>query len=101
MSPARSVIPYVAVVVAIVLAGCQKQTVAAATDPQKSICDQSAASALTGKDKITDQLAMQQTGATLVRQIKPGDPVTMEFCQERVTIETDTRSGKIVRVACG
>jgi hypothetical protein len=81
--------------------GCQKQTVSAAPDPQKSLCDQAAASALAGKNRISDQQAMQQTGATLVRQIKPGDPVTMDFHQERVTIETDPDSGRIVRAACG
>jgi glutamine phosphoribosylpyrophosphate amidotransferase len=56
---------------------------------------------LAGKNRISDQQAMQQTGATLVRQIKPGDPVTMDFHQERVTIETDPDSGRIVRAACG
>ncbi len=79
MSIARSVIPCAAIFVVIALAGCQKQTVSAAPDPQKSLCDQAAASALAGKNRISDQQAMQQTGATLVRQIKPGDPVTMDF----------------------
>jgi hypothetical protein len=101
MSLARSVIPCAAIFVVIALAGCQKQTVSAAPDPQKSLCDQAAASALAGKNRISDQQAMQQTGATLVRQIKPGDPVTMDFHQERVTIETDPDSGRIVRAACG
>lgn len=44
---------------------------------------------------------MQLTGATIVRQIKPGNPVTMDFRQERVTIETDEKTGKIVRASCG
>jgi len=46
MSLARSVIPCAAIFVVIALAGCQKQTVSAAPDPQKSLCDQAAASAL-------------------------------------------------------
>ncbi|WP_245298469.1 I78 family peptidase inhibitor [Sinorhizobium sp. A49] len=41
------------------------------------------------------------TGATFVRQLKPGDPATMDFRQERVTIETDPATGKIVRAMCG
>jgi hypothetical protein len=44
---------------------------------------------------------MQLTGATIVRQVKPGDPVTMDFRQERITIETDPDTGKIIRAYCG
>ncbi|WP_079211115.1 I78 family peptidase inhibitor [Brucella pituitosa] len=101
MTFARSVTPCAALLLAIVLAGCQKQAETVATDLEKTLCNQAAASALAGKEKITDQLAMQQTGATLVRQIKPGDPVTMDFRQERLTIENDPNSGRIVRASCG
>ncbi|MBB6189935.1 hypothetical protein FHS51_000138 [Sphingobium wenxiniae] len=50
---------------------------------------------------MTDEQAMQKTGATIVRQIAPGQGVTMDYRQERVTIETDPGTGKIVRAACG
>lgn len=43
----------------------------------------------------------QLTDASLVRQIRPGQGVTMDFRQERVTIETDPQSGKITRASCG
>ncbi|MGI6855390.1 I78 family peptidase inhibitor [Mesorhizobium sp. 1B3] len=56
---------------------------------------------MAGRSKVSDDEAMQLTGATIVRQIKPGDPVTMDFRQERVTIETDEKTGKIVRASCG
>ncbi|WHT44797.1 I78 family peptidase inhibitor [Ochrobactrum sp. SSR] len=59
------------------------------------------AETLAGKDRLTDDAAMQLTGATIVRQVKPGDPVTMDFRQERITIETDTTTGKISRAYCG
>lgn len=80
-------------------AACQKELVFAGS--QESVCKPEAAQALVGRDKVTDDEAMQLTGATLVRQIKPGDPVTMDFRQERVTIETDEKTGKIVRASCG
>lgn len=65
------------------------------------ICRPDAAAALTGKDRLTDEQARQMTGATIVRQIRPGQGVTMDYRQERVTIETDPKTGKIVRAFCG
>lgn len=44
---------------------------------------------LVGKEKPTDEQAMQLTGAKTVRQIQPGDMVTQDFREDRVTIETD------------
>ncbi|MHA6687555.1 I78 family peptidase inhibitor [Mesorhizobium sp. A556] len=79
--------------------GCQSE--AAKSPPRSGICDQEAAAALVGLDRVSDAQAKQLTGATIVRQIKPGDPVTMDFRQERVTIETDPKTGKIVRAGCG
>jgi hypothetical protein len=80
-------------------AGCQSE--AAKSLPPSGICDREAAAALVGLDRVSDDKAKQLTGATVVRQIKPGDPVTMDFRQERVTIETDLKTGKIVRASCG
>ena len=60
-----------------------------------------AAAALTGKARMSDAEARQATGASIVRQIQPGQPVTMDYRRERVTIETDAASGKIVRAFCG
>ena len=44
---------------------------------------------------------MRITGATVVRQIEPGQGVTMDYRQERVTIETDRRTNRILRAMCG
>ena len=57
--------------------------------------------ALTGQNAIGDAEARRLTGASLVRQIQPGQPVTMDYRLERVTIETDSKTGKIVRASCG
>ena len=64
-------------------------------------CRPDAAQALVGRPAVSDAEARRLTGATLVRQIQPGQAVTMDFRQERVTIETDTKTGQIVRAACG
>ncbi|MBB4223967.1 hypothetical protein EJP67_19000 [Variovorax guangxiensis] len=74
---------------------------AAAAPAAPAACRQDAAAALTGKSRISDADARQATGASIVRQIQPGQPVTMDYRRERVTIETDAASGKIVRAYCG
>lgn len=80
-------------------AACQTEQSPAETE--LGICRQDAAQVLAGRDRITDDEAKRSTGATIVRQIKPGDPVTMDLRRERVTIETDAATGKIVRAFCG
>ena len=83
------------------LAACQSGGDEAGGIATMGICRADAAEALTGMDRLTDQQTMQMTSATLVRQIAPGQGVTMDYRQERVTIETNPGSGKIVRAACG
>lgn len=72
-----------------------------AAGPQRGVCNPAAADALAGKNKISDRRAKRLTGATIVRQIRPGQGVTMDYRRERVTIETSPRTRKIVRAFCG
>ncbi|TWT13106.1 hypothetical protein FQU96_10945 [Reyranella sp. CPCC 100927] len=88
-------------VATLAAAGCQPASSRPDTGSSTAICKRDAAEALTGKDRITDDQAKQITGASIVRQIRPGQGVTMDYRQERVTIETDPRTGKIVRAFCG
>lgn len=88
------------VLAALGLAACQSPSPAASGGPPAA-CRPEAAQALAGQNAIGDAEARQRTGASLVRQIQPGQPVTMDYRQERVTIETDSKSGKIVRASCG
>jgi len=69
--------------------------------PKPGICNRAAAEALTGKRRISDSRAKRLTGATIVRQIRPGQGVTMDYRRERVTIETNPKTGRIVRAMCG
>lgn len=69
--------------------------------PKHGVCSRAAAESLTGKHRISDRRAKRLTGATIVRQIKPGQGVTMDYRRERVTIETNPRTGRIVRAMCG
>ncbi|QOG07878.1 hypothetical protein IGS74_06685 [Aureimonas sp. OT7] len=83
------------------LAACQTGTSAVNDGAAQAMCRADAAAALVGMDRLTDDEAMQRTGATIVRQIAPGQGVTMDYRQNRVTVETDPRTGKVVRAACG
>jgi hypothetical protein len=65
------------------------------------ICDGVAAMRLVGALRISDADAMRLTGAGIVRQIAPGQPVQQDYTSARVTIETDPSSGRIAHAACG
>ncbi len=100
MKTMRSFLAVAAALAVFGVAGCQKAP-EAAQNPPPGDCRPADAEALTGKAAITDAEAMQLTGATMVRQIKPGDAVTMDYRKERVTVETDPKTGKITRAMCG
>lgn len=83
------------------LAISQSHVSQAQASTASGICRREAAEALTGKKRVTDARARRITGASIVRQIKPGQGVTMDYRRERVTIETDPKTGRIVRAYCG
>ncbi|MBY3384071.1 hypothetical protein HFN92_35315 [Rhizobium laguerreae] len=64
-------------------------------------CDAAAARTLVGNPRPTDGDAKHRTGATTVRQIAPGQPVTHDYREGRVTVETDPASGRVVGATCG
>ena len=106
MNPGRKLPAFTAVLlVPLLLAACQAESKRPAAEngaaqPQ-AVCNRDAADALVGKDRVTDEQARKLTGSTIVRQINPNSPVTLDFRQERVTIETDPATNKIVRAYCG
>ncbi|MBY5801824.1 hypothetical protein HFN61_32900 [Rhizobium leguminosarum] len=75
----------------------------AGTTPEISAgrCNAAAARTLVGKPKPTDEEAKRLTGATIVRQITPGQSVTHDYRDTRVTIQTDPASGRVVEATCG
>ena len=74
---------------------------AAPEPPASGRCDPEQAQSLVGKPKPTEAEAKRQSGAAIVRQIAPGDPVTQDFSEGRVTVETDPATGLVIRVTCG
>ena len=89
---------------AVMLAACQSDAQQAPMGTAPGLpgaCSADAAEALAGKARSSDAEAQQITGATIVRQIRPGQGVTMDYRKERVTIETDPKTGRIIRAYCG
>lgn len=91
--------PALAAFLLLALAGCAVNGTAQA--PVSGICNGDAAQRFAGQARPTDADAMRLTGATIVRQIAPGDPVHQNYTDARVTIETDPTTGRVVRASCG
>ena len=65
----------------------------------KCIADQ--ATALVGQSNLTEAQIKQKTQAQIVRMVEPGQAVTMDYREERVTVTVDPTSKKIIQASCG
>lgn len=97
--PMNFAVPVAAAAALLALTGCTTGPTVNAAAP--GVCIAAAAQRLVGKAKPVDDDAMRLTGATIVRQIAPGDSVTHDLRNNRVTIETDPSSGRVVSATCG
>jgi hypothetical protein len=91
--------PFIIACLGMALAACSPG--GTMTSQQQGPCNAEAAQGLVGKTKPTDEAAIQLTGAKTVRQIQPGDMVTQDFREDRVTIETDPATVLVTRATCG
>lgn len=73
-------------------------SMAGAQDSRGS-CSSEAAASLINKALLPVEELKRLTGASIVRQIAPGDPVTMDFNERRLSVEV--AGGKILRATCG
>lgn len=80
------------------LAACS--TTASDAPATTSKCRSDAAAMLVGHAAPDDAQVKQRTGAELIRRIAPGDPVTHDFRENRVTLAVDP-AGKVVQAVCG
>ncbi len=65
----------------------------------KCIADQAAA--LVGQSNLTEAKIKEKTKAQMVRMVAPGQPVTMDYREERVTVTVDPATKKVVQASCG
>jgi len=68
--------------------------------PAASLCRPDAAAMLVGHAAPDDAQVKQRTGAELIRRIAPGDQVTHDFRENRITLAIDP-AGKVVQAVCG
>lgn len=78
----------------------QETPMAQADSSTPSVCRPEAAAKLVGHAAPDDAQIRLQTGAELIRRIAPGDAVTHDYRQNRVTIAIDS-AGKVVEASCG
>lgn len=64
------------------------------------VCRPEAAAKLVGYAAPDDAQIKLRTGAELIRRIAPGDAVTHDFRDNRITLAIDP-SGKVVQANCG
>lgn len=64
-------------------------------------CVPEQAVALVGQADLTEAQIKQKTQAQLVRVIHPGDVVTMDYNDARITVTVDAASKKVLQANCG
>lgn len=67
----------------------------------QSKCVAEQATALIGQSNLTEAQIKQKTSAKMVRLVQPGQPVTMDYREDRVTVTVDPKTNKVVQANCG
>ena len=104
MNPIRSLAVVTLAGLLPTLAACTAPTTdepVAGNPPGHARCDSQAAGRLVGGQKPGDDEARRVSGAAVVRHIAPGDAVTQDYNEARVTVETDPSTGRVVKASCG
>ena len=56
---------------------------------------------LVGQSGLTDDQIKQKTKSEIVRKVAPGQPMTMDYRTNRVTVTIDPATKKITQATCG
>jgi len=64
-------------------------------------CVAEEAQKLVGQSGLTDDQIKQKTKSEIVRTVAPGQPMTMDYRTNRVTVTIDPASKKITQATCG
>ncbi|EPG9551285.1 I78 family peptidase inhibitor, partial [Acinetobacter baumannii] len=64
-------------------------------------CVSEEAQKLVGLSGLTDDQIKQKTKSEIVRKVAPGQPMTMDYRSNRVTVTIDPTSKKITQATCG
>lgn len=93
---------FIALPLLLVLAGCAIAPAPAPVDPGGGACNAAGAQFVVGRnaDAATQEAARLRSGARIVRTLRPGQVVTLEYSGERLNLELDA-NGRVTRVRCG
>lgn len=64
-------------------------------------CVAEEAQKLVGLKDLTEEQIKEKTQSSIVRTVKPGQPITMDYRIERVTVTIDPVTKKILTATCG
>jgi putative hemolysin len=64
-------------------------------------CVAEEAQKLVGQSGLSDDQIKQKTKSEIVRKVAPGQPMTMDYRTNRVTVTIDPASKKITQATCG
>ncbi|WP_336930537.1 I78 family peptidase inhibitor [Acinetobacter tandoii] len=64
-------------------------------------CVPEQAATLVGQSGLTEAQIKQKTNAQTVRLVQPGQPVTMDYREDRVTVTINPKDNKVVQANCG
>lgn len=64
-------------------------------------CVPEQAATLVGQANLTAAYIQQTSSAKVVRLVKPGQPVTMDYREDRVTVTVDPKTNKVIQANCG
>ena len=67
----------------------------------QSNCSAEDAKRLIGQSKLSEAQIKALSKAQIVRVVQPGQPVTMDYRVERVTVTIDPKTQKITAATCG
>lgn len=59
------------------------------------------AETLVGQSGLTEAQIKQKTSAKMVRMVQPGQAVTMDYREDRVTVTVDPKTNKVTHASCG
>ena len=59
------------------------------------------AKTLVGQSGLTEAQIKQKTSAKMVRMVQPGQAVTMDYREDRVTVTVDPKTNKVTHASCG
>lgn len=85
------------------LAACSNQPINKQTQVPQTMqnCVPESAAQLVGKTGLTETQIKALTRAEIVRMVTPGQPVTMDYRMNRVTVVVDPKTKIIIQASCG